>query len=114
VLRDVLSFQRGGVARVKEYERHVVWLDYIDSERKRSGGRRVPLNSCVRAPTLDELVQACKRLDLDGQPQVASHPRAPRRQSGYVSIKKTGPKKQAIIAIAREVSRIRGSQPKKV
>jgi signal recognition particle subunit SRP19 len=99
---------------LKEYERVVVWLDYLDSERKRSDGRRVPLNSCVRAPTLEELAQACKRLNLDPQSQKAFYPRASRRQSGYVSIKKQGAKQQVIAAIARELSRIRGSQPKKV
>ncbi len=99
---------------MKEYERIVVWLDYLDSERKRAEGRRVPLNTCVRAPTLDEVVQACKRLNLDAQPQKAFYPKASRRQSGYVSIKKQGQKKQVIVAIARELSRIRGSQPKKV
>ncbi len=99
---------------MKEYERVVVWLDYLDSEKKRSDGRRVPLNSCVRAPTLEELVQACKKLNLDAQPQKAFHPKASRRQSGYVSIKKQGKKQQVIATIARELSRIRGSQPKKV
>lgn len=99
---------------MKEYERFVVWLDYIDSERKRTEGRRIPLNSCVRAPTLDEMMQACKRLNLDAQEQKAFYPRASRRQSGFVSIKKTGRKQQVIMAIARELSRIRGSQPKKV
>ena len=99
---------------LKEYERLVVWLDYLDSERKRSEGRRIPLNSCVRAPTLDELMLACKKLNLDAQSQTAFHPRASRRQSGYVSIKKQGQKQQVIMAIAREMSRIRGSQPKKV
>jgi len=99
---------------LKEYERVVVWLDYIDSEKKRSQGRRVPLNSCVRAPTLEEMVQACKKLNIDAQPQKAFHPKASRRQSGYVSIKKQGQKQQVIVAIARELSRIRGSQPKKL
>lgn len=99
---------------MKEYDRFVIWLDYLDSERKRGEGRRVPLDSCVRSPTLDELLQACKRLNIEAQPQMAFHPRAARRQSGYVSIKKTGRKQDVIVAIARELSRIRGSQPKKV
>ena len=99
---------------MKEYERVVVWLDYLDSERKRSEGRRVPLNSCVRAPTLDEVMLACKKLNLEAQPEKAFHPKAARRQSGYVSIKKKGPKQQIIMSIAREMSKIRGSQPKKV
>jgi signal recognition particle subunit SEC65 len=59
-------------------------------------------------------MQACKKLKLDAQPQKAFHPRASRRQSGYVSIKKEGQKQQVIMTIAREMSRIRGSQPKKV
>ncbi len=99
---------------MKEYERFVVWLDYLDSEKKRNEGRRVPLNSCVRTPTLDEVTQACKRLNLDPQPQKAFHPKASRRESGYVSVKKQGHKQQQLIAIARELSKIRGSQPKKV
>jgi len=99
---------------LKEYERFVVWLDYLDSEKKRDDGRRVPLNSCVRAPTLDELTQACRKLNLDPQPQKAFHPKASRRESGYVSIKKQGPKQQTLMTIAKELSRIRGSQPKKV
>ncbi|MGH9919109.1 MAG: signal recognition particle subunit SRP19/SEC65 family protein [Nitrososphaerales archaeon] len=99
---------------MKEYERFVVWLDYIDSERKRGDGRRIPLNSCVRGPTLEEMVQACRKLNIDAQPQKALYPKAVRRQSGYVSIKKTGRKQQVIMAIAREMSRIRGSQAKKV
>ncbi|MDG6914790.1 MAG: hypothetical protein JRN23_03070 [Nitrososphaerota archaeon] len=99
---------------MKEYDRFVVWLDYLDSERKRGEGRRVPLDSCVRAPTLDEVVQACRRLNIEAQPQGGFHPRAARRPSGYVSIKKTGRKQDVIVAIARELSRIRGSQPKKV
>ncbi|HEV2389519.1 MAG TPA: signal recognition particle subunit SRP19/SEC65 family protein [Nitrososphaerales archaeon] len=99
---------------MKEYERFVVWLDDIDSERKRAEGRRIPLNSCVRAPTLEEMVQACKKLNVEAESQRAFYPRAARRQSGYVSIRKTGRKQQVIMAIAREMSRIRGSQAKKV
>ena len=67
---------------MKSYERVVVWLDYLDSERKRSEGRRVPLNSCSRAPTLD----------------------------GYVSLKKTAKKQPALIQIARELARVKGEK----
>ena len=103
---------------MKAYERFVVWLDYLDSERKRSEGRRVPLNSCVRSPTVDELAEACKRLKLDIQRQTARYPRSPTRQSGFVSVKKGGPKQKLLLALAHELSKIRGEkpthQPKKV
>jgi len=99
---------------LKDYSRWVVWLDYLDSERKRSEGRRIPLNSCVRSPTMDELVAACKKLDLAPQPEKAALPKNPHKPSGYVSIKKQGRKQQVLMSIARELSRIRGSQSKKL
>jgi signal recognition particle subunit SEC65 len=96
---------------LKSYDRFVVWLDYLDSERKRSEGRRVPLNSCSRSPTLDELTLACGRLHLDPEPQQARYPGAAARPSGYVSIKKTAEKKQpTMMQIARELARVKGEK----
>jgi signal recognition particle subunit SRP19 len=97
---------------LKDYERFVVWLDYFNSELKRSEGRRVPLSSAIRSPKLSELEQACTRLSLLPQPQVARYPRAVRRDSGYVSVKKEDAKQKIILRIARELSIVRGENPK--
>jgi signal recognition particle subunit SRP19 len=102
---------------LKAYERSVIWLDYLDSEKKREEGRRVPLNSCVRAPTLDELTEAARRLKLEPEPQHARFPRTAHRNSGYVSVKKQQGKQKLLMAIAKELGTVRGertSQPKKV
>jgi signal recognition particle subunit SEC65 len=99
------------VAALKSYDRHVVWLEYLDSERKRNEGRRVPLDSCTRAPTLEELVLACRRLSLEPEAQVARYPNNIARQSGYVSVtKKKSKKHETLIAIARELSKVRGEK----
>jgi signal recognition particle subunit SEC65 len=95
---------------LKSYDRLVIWLDYFDSERKRSEGRRVPLNSCSRSPTLEELALACTRLGLQPEPQAARYPQAPSRLSGYVSIGKTAKKQPTIIQIARELSKVKGEK----
>ena len=95
---------------MKSYDRVVVWLDYLDSERKRAQGRRVPMNSCSRAPTLEELTLACNRLKLEPEPQVARYPAVPLRTSGYVSIKKTAKKQQTLMQIARELSKVKGEK----
>jgi signal recognition particle subunit SEC65 len=95
---------------LKSYDRLVVWLDYLDSERKRSEGRRVPLNSCSRSPTLEELTLACNRLNLQPQAQEARYPSGPLRHSGYVSIRKGAKKQPTLILIAREVSKIKGER----
>ena len=98
---------------MKDYERHVFWLEYFDSEMKRSDGRRVPLSSATRAPTLPELGEACSRLNLQPQPQPAKFPSHPSRESGYVSVLKSKPKQQLLLRIARELSVVRGLAAKR-
>ncbi len=95
---------------MKSYDRQVVWLEYLDSERKRGEGRRVPLNSCVRAPTLEELRLACDRLKLEPEAQAARFPSGVARLSGYVSVKKGSKKQETVMMIAREVSKVRGEK----
>lgn len=97
---------------MKAYERFVVWLDYFNSELKRSQGRRVPLSAAIHSPTLKELVDACGRLGLDPQPQRASFPRAVRRESGYVSVKKEPAKQRLVMKIAKQLSIVRGESQK--
>jgi signal recognition particle subunit SEC65 len=97
---------------MKSYDRFVVWLDYLDSERKRREGRRVPLDSCTRGPTLDELALACDRLSLEPEAQPGRRPGNTTRLSGYVSVKKNKkePKQKTLMLIARELSQVRGQR----
>jgi signal recognition particle subunit SRP19 len=98
---------------MKDYDRQVFWLDYFDSELKRSEGRRVPLSSATRAPVLAELGEACRRLNLQPQQQPARHPSRPLKESGYVSVTKAGPKQPQLLRIARELSVVRGLAQKR-
>ena len=93
---------------MKDYDRQVFWLEYFDSELKRCMGRRVPLSSATRAPTLAELGEACRRLNLQPQPQAARYPSAPAKESGYVSVVKSAPKQALLLKVARELSVVRG------
>jgi signal recognition particle subunit SEC65 len=95
---------------LKSYDRQIIWLEYLDSERKRAEGRRVPMNSCTRAPTLDELTLACNRLKLDPEAQVARYPSGVSRLSGYVSVRKGARKHETVMLVAREVSKVRGER----
>ena len=98
---------------MKDYERYVVWLDYFNSELKRNQGRRVPMNAATRSPKLEELTEACRRLNLQPSAQPASFPRNGRPDSGYVSVKKVKPKQALLARIARELTVVRGrAQPK--
>jgi signal recognition particle subunit SRP19 len=98
---------------MKEYDRFVFWLNYFDSEMKRREGRRVPLSAATRAPTLQELGEACRRLNLQPQIQAARYPGKPSSDSGYASVVKTKPKQALLRKIARELSVVRGISQKK-
>jgi signal recognition particle subunit SRP19 len=98
---------------MKEYEKYVIWLDYFNSELKRREGRRVPLNSATRAPTIEELSEACRRLNIQPVAQVARYPPTPSRSSGYVSVMKAKPKHALIMKVAKELSIVRGIAQKK-
>jgi signal recognition particle subunit SRP19 len=98
---------------MKEYEKYVIWLDYFNSELKRREGRRVPLNSATRAPTIEELTEACRRLNIQTVAQVARYPSSPSRESGYVSVMKKKPKHALIMKVAKELSVVRGIAQKK-
>lgn len=101
---------------MKEYGRQVFWLNYFDSELKRREGRRVPLSLATRAPTLQELGDACRRINIQPQPEPARYPALPAKESGYVSVMKSNPKRGLLLKIAKELSVVRGmaqrSQPK--
>lgn len=98
---------------MKEYEKYIIWLDYFNSELKRREGRRVPLNSATRAPTVEELAEACRRLNIQPVAQVARYPSGPSRESGYVSVMKVKPKHALIMKVAKELSVVRGIAQKK-
>ena len=98
---------------MKDYDRQIFWLNYFDSELKRGDGRRVPLSSATRAPTLAELEEACRRLNLQPDRQPARYPSVPTKESGYVSVIKANPKHALLVRIARELSIVRGMSQKK-
>ncbi len=93
---------------MKDYERYIFWLDYFNSELKRGEGRRVPLSSATRAPTLDELSEAARRLNLQPDSVPAQYPPSPGRASGYVSVRKAKPKHEVLGELAKELSVVRG------
>jgi signal recognition particle subunit SRP19 len=98
---------------MKDYDRYVLWLDYFNSEVKRSEGRRVPLSSATKAPSLEELDEACRKLNLRPTSQKARYPGSPLRESGYVSVAKAKPKQSLVLKVAKELSSVRGRAQKR-
>ncbi len=98
---------------MKDYDRYVLWLEYFNSELKRTEGRRLPLSSATKAPTLEELGEACRKLNLQPSAQAARYPGSPGRESGYVSVVKSKPKRALLLKVAKELTVVRGAAQKK-
>lgn len=98
---------------MKDYGRYIIWLDYFNSELKRKEGRRIPLSTATRAPHLEELTEACRRLNLQPSASPARFPASPLRDSGYVSVVKTKPKQALVVKVARELAVVRGIAARK-
>ncbi len=95
---------------MKEYGKLIIWLDYFNSAIKRSGGRRVPLSSAVRDPTLDELVHAAKGIGYSPEPQEGYYPRRSKVKSGYVSLTKKVSKSITIKKVASRLAQVKGEK----
>ncbi|MFQ6011038.1 MAG: signal recognition particle subunit SRP19/SEC65 family protein [Nitrososphaerales archaeon] len=95
---------------MKEYGKLIIWIDYFNSAIKRSEGRRVPLRSAVRDPTLDDLMGATKRLGYSPESQEAYYPKRDKVRSGYVSVEKKESKMVTVNKVARILGQIKGEK----
>jgi signal recognition particle subunit SRP19 len=97
---------------LKDYKRHVLWLDYFNSSITREDGRKIPLDRSVKDPKLDELIEATTALGYSPESSVVKHPKRVSIQSGYVSVeKRSGIKKGALLMeVAKSLSNVRGKR----
>lgn len=93
---------------MKDYKFLVVWTDYFNSNFSRSEGRRVPINSCVKNPTLEELVKAATRLGYKPIAVEASFPKRSSIHSGYINIERKKSKSVILKEISKSLGIIKG------
>src|SRR5207245_3491336 len=93
---------------LKRTNRQIIWPSNIDSTKTRLQGRKIPLPRAVRQPSLKEVVEAARALELDPQPtEKAAKPGTTWDKTGYIEIKKTRSKLQTLKGIAEDVAKIR-------
>ena len=92
---------------MKDYDHQIVWLDYFNKNLSRKKGRKVSKNISVYDPTMQELIDASKTLELDfSEEDINNQARYPRRafvKSGYIMISKRDNKSSVINQIAKEM-----------
>ncbi len=97
---------------MKEYKRHILWLDYFNSSLTRGKGRRIRLDRSVKDPKIDELTEAVRRLNYNPESEIVKHPKRAQIQTAYVSIEKKPPRKKAavLLEVAKYLSAVRGER----
>ncbi|OKY79007.1 MAG: Signal recognition particle 19 kDa protein SEC65 [Candidatus Methanohalarchaeum thermophilum] len=76
----------------------VIWPAYVDKEKTRSEGRRVPKGLAVVSPTVDEIKEAAEELDLETEVQEdKSYPRNWWESKGRVLVYRDDESKESLI-----------------
>ncbi|MCS6767213.1 MAG: signal recognition particle subunit SRP19/SEC65 family protein [Candidatus Nitrosocaldus sp.] len=94
---------------MKDYEHHIIWLEYFNKNLSKGKGRRVSKSRAVFDPSMDELVEAARLAgyepkDVNGD---AHYPRRAYTRSGYIMVEKKGSKSIALNRIADQLVQIR-------
>ncbi len=88
----------------------VIWPAYLDAERSRREGRRVPEGAAVTEPTVDEIAEAVRQVGYDAViERDVAYPREPWRRTGRVRVKDAddATKNDLVQAVAAYVAALR-------
>ena len=88
--------------------RITIWPVYIDSEKSKKEGRRIPKENSVPSPKLREISNAAKKLQLN--PEIEnnkSYSRSWWESSGRVIVDKSMTKRETLIKISNMIKGIR-------
>jgi len=98
---------------MRKQEKAIIWPAYFDQAKSRNDGRRVPKNSAVPSPKIDEVTEAVRRLGLEHEVRLEmGYPKTPWLKTGMLLVEKKEPKEQIIKKIAKQLLKIRSQQQK--
>lgn len=82
----------------------VLWPEYFDASLSRAQGRRLPVNLCVKNPSLDMIAKGAIILDLDYSiHEEMAYPSDSSAKRGCVKVEKGVMKKTAILPKIGEI-----------
>jgi signal recognition particle subunit SRP19 len=78
---------------------NVIWPAYLDADRSRAEGRRVPADVAVEEPTAEEIAQAVGQVGYDATIEHdKAYPREPHVERGRVLVKDAPDAKTDVLA----------------
>jgi signal recognition particle subunit SRP19 len=101
-------------SREYEGERVIVYPEYLDSTLTSREGRRLSRKYCVNRPTVEEIVEAAERLELNPMVEEKHYPREWWRRRGRVVVDKKEYSKITVLKlIGEELKRMREEKKSK-
>jgi signal recognition particle subunit SRP19 len=96
---------------MRQQEKIIIWPAYFDSNKTRTGGRRIPKNLAVPSPKISEVKEAADKLGLSSELIVdAGYSKVPWMRTGMILVKKKGSKEQVILSLAKQLLKMRSAQ----
>lgn len=88
----------------------IIWPAYLDADKSRRDGRRVPTAQAISAPDVDEIAQAVQQVGYDAViERDVAYPRQHWKESGRVRVKNAddATKNDLVLAVAAYVTALR-------
>jgi len=96
---------------MRNQDKVVIWPAYFDSTKTRKQGRRVQKSLAVPSPKILEIKDAAEKIGLEHELVLdVGYSKTPfLSKTGMLLVKKNEAKQKAIVKIAKQLSKIRGS-----
>jgi len=99
---------------LKERKTIVIWPIYFNSKSSRSKGRRIASRLAIEEPTLEELIEAIRKLNLEYIIEKDKvHPRSWWKDKGRILVTKQNKKSELLKKIAIKLKEIRYKKEEK-
>ena len=85
----------------------IVWPSFIDANLTRSQGRRLPRKSCVRSPSVEEMLEAAVKLGLKARIEAKSYPRRWHVEKKALVLEEKNARGDVLARISRELRQSR-------
>ncbi len=94
-----------GAVMMKDENRTIIWPAYLDSNKTKSEGRKIPKKQAVSSPKLREITQAAKKLRLNPSVEkYKSYPPSWWEGSGRIIIDRNMSKQEVLIKLSNLIN----------
>jgi signal recognition particle subunit SRP19 len=88
---------------MRNKDKVILYPAYFDSNKTKSGGRKLQKKLCIQSPKLQELENAARALGFEPTPEAKSYPKSWWERSGRVIVNKKHRKSEVIKEVARKM-----------